>query len=117
MAERQRVSMVGPPIVTLLLLIFLLQLPGFIHGFQPLFSFSANTTTHRVITQRAMLWKTAEVCRDIAAAAGRKFNLNVSPKLDQKKERKRKEKKSNDCCFKNQICVLCKLDAKFTIFI
>lgn len=73
--------MVGPPIVTLLLLIFLLQLPGFIHGFQPLFSFSANTTTHRVITQRAMLRKTAEVCRDIATAAGRNFSLNITDSL------------------------------------
>lgn len=53
-------------------------LPGFIHSFQPLFSFDGNSTTHRDITQRAVLRKTAEVCRDIAASEGLDFSLTVS---------------------------------------
>lgn len=51
-------------------------LPGFLHGFKPLHS--PGSITHRVITQRAILRKTAEVCRDIAASAGRDFTLTVS---------------------------------------
>ena len=55
-----------------------LFLPGFIYGFQPLFSFSGSSSTHRDITQRAVLKKTAEVCRDIAASEGQSFSLTVS---------------------------------------
>lgn len=73
MAEWQKVAFLGAVVVLLL--------PGFVHSFQPLFSFKANTITHRVITQRAVLRKTAEVCRDIAVSEGRDFSLTVSWKL------------------------------------
>lgn len=89
MSGRQTVPAVRGPLplhfpLPLLLLVFvlLLQPPDLVRGFQPLFSFSANTTTHRVITQRALLRKTAQVCRDVAVAAGRDFSLTVSPTLD-----------------------------------
>ncbi|XP_070684547.1 uncharacterized protein [Pempheris klunzingeri] len=36
---------------------------------------------HRVITQRSVLRKTAEVCRDIAASEGRDFNLKIDDNL------------------------------------
>lgn len=77
MAEWQKVAFLGTVAVLLL--------PGFVHSFQPLFSFKANTMTHRVITQRAVLRKTAEVCRDIAVSKGRDFSLTVSWKLKEKK--------------------------------
>ncbi|XP_054460556.1 von Willebrand factor A domain-containing protein 7 [Anoplopoma fimbria] len=58
-----------------------ISLPGLIHSFQPLFSFDGNSTTHRDITQRAVLRKTAEVCRDIAASEGRDFSLIIDDSL------------------------------------
>ncbi|KAF0037607.1 hypothetical protein F2P81_010481 [Scophthalmus maximus] len=58
-----------------------LSLPGLIHCFLPLFSFDGNSTTHRDITQRAVLRKTAEVCRDIAASEGRDFSLTIDDRL------------------------------------
>nr|XP_019939288.1 PREDICTED: von Willebrand factor A domain-containing protein 7-like [Paralichthys olivaceus]XP_019939289.1 PREDICTED: von Willebrand factor A domain-containing protein 7-like [Paralichthys olivaceus] len=58
-----------------------LSLPGLVHCFQPLFSFNGNSTTHRDITQRAVLRKTAEVCRDIAASEGRDFSLTIDDSL------------------------------------
>ncbi|KAM3622807.1 uncharacterized protein V6R79_003398 [Siganus canaliculatus] len=58
-----------------------LYLPGCIHSFQPLFVFDGNSTTHRDITQRAILRKTAEVCRDIAASEGRDFTLTIDDSL------------------------------------
>ncbi|TNN54197.1 von Willebrand factor A domain-containing protein 7 [Liparis tanakae] len=57
------------------------SLPALIHGFQPLFSFDVNAITHRDITQRAVLRKTAEVCRDIAASEGRVFSLTIDDSL------------------------------------
>ncbi|XP_029288639.1 von Willebrand factor A domain-containing protein 7 [Cottoperca gobio] len=59
----------------------LLSLSGLIHSFQPLFSFDGNSTTHRDITRRAVLRKTAEVCRDIAASEGRDFSLTIDDSL------------------------------------
>lgn len=57
-------------------LVMLLSLPGLILSFQPLIAL--KSTTHRDITQRAVLRKTAEVCRDIAASNGWPFSLTVS---------------------------------------
>ncbi|XP_010739438.3 von Willebrand factor A domain-containing protein 7 [Larimichthys crocea] len=65
----------------MLLLVVVLFRPGLIHSFQPLFSFDGNSTTHRVITERAVLRKTAEVCRDIAASEGRDFSLTIDDSL------------------------------------
>eukprot|EP00066_Takifugu_rubripes_P029571 XP_011618837.1 PREDICTED: von Willebrand factor A domain-containing protein 7-like [Takifugu rubripes] len=62
----------------LLVLMFVL-LPGFLHGFIPLLS--PGSISHRVITQRAILRKTAEVCRDIAASARRNFTLTIDDSL------------------------------------
>ncbi|XP_035515350.1 von Willebrand factor A domain-containing protein 7-like [Morone saxatilis] len=72
MAARRRV---------MLLVAVVLSLPGFIHSFQPLFSFDGNSSTHRDITQKAVLRKTAEVCRDIAASEGRDFSLTIDDSL------------------------------------
>ncbi|XP_071361129.1 von Willebrand factor A domain-containing protein 7 [Trachinotus anak] len=65
----------------MLLMVVVLSLPGLIHCFQPLFSFDGNSTTHRDITQRAVLRKTAEVCRDIASSEGRDFSLTIDDSL------------------------------------
>ncbi|XP_076023377.1 von Willebrand factor A domain-containing protein 7-like [Genypterus blacodes] len=65
----------------LLTVAVILTLSGRTHSFQPLFSFSGNSSTHRDITQRAVLRKTAEVCRDIAAAEGRDFSLTIDDSL------------------------------------
>nr|XP_020496296.1 LOW QUALITY PROTEIN: von Willebrand factor A domain-containing protein 7-like [Labrus bergylta] len=66
-------------VVFVVVLIF--SLSGLVHSFQPLFTLDGNSTTHRVITQRAVLRKTAEVCRDIATAAGRDFSLTIDNSL------------------------------------
>ncbi|KAM8771831.1 von Willebrand factor A domain-containing protein 7 [Acanthopagrus schlegelii] len=63
------------------LLLVVLSLPGLIHSFQPLFSFDGSSITHRDITQRAVLRKTAEVCRDIAVSEGRDFSLTIDDSL------------------------------------
>ncbi|KAM9362957.1 von Willebrand factor A domain-containing protein 7 [Symphorus nematophorus] len=65
----------------LLMAVVVLSLPGLIHSFQPLFSFDGNSTTHRDITIRAVLRKTAEVCRDIALSEGRDFSLTIDNSL------------------------------------
>ncbi|XP_018520418.1 von Willebrand factor A domain-containing protein 7 [Lates calcarifer] len=65
----------------MLLILVVLSLPGLIHCFQPLFTFDGNSSTHRDITQRAVLRKTAEVCRDIAASEGRDFSLTIDDSL------------------------------------
>lgn len=62
----------------MILMVVVLSLLGLVQCFQPLFTFDGNSTTHRDITQRAVLIKTAEVCRDIAASEGRDFSLTVS---------------------------------------
>lgn len=59
----------------------ILSLSGLIHSFQPLFTSDGNSTTHRVITQRAVLRKTAEVCRDMAASEGQNFSLTIDDSL------------------------------------
>nr|XP_046264832.1 von Willebrand factor A domain-containing protein 7-like [Scatophagus argus] len=67
---------------TVMLVVAVVLYPtGLIHTFQPLFSFDGNSTTHRDITQRAVLRKTAEVCRDIAASEGRDFSLTIDNSL------------------------------------
>ncbi|XP_070683883.1 von Willebrand factor A domain-containing protein 7-like [Pempheris klunzingeri] len=65
----------------MVLVVVVLCLPGLINSFQPLFSFDGNSTTHRDITQRAVLRKTAEVCRDIATSEGRDFSLTIGNSL------------------------------------
>ncbi|XP_049427227.1 von Willebrand factor A domain-containing protein 7 [Epinephelus fuscoguttatus] len=60
-------------------------LPGLIHSFQPLVTFDGNSTTHRDITQRAVLRKTAEVCRDMAASEGRDFSLTIDNSVSAEK--------------------------------
>ncbi|XP_075946869.1 von Willebrand factor A domain-containing protein 7 [Anarhichas minor] len=65
----------------LFMVALVISLPGLINSFQPLFSFDGNSTTHRDITQRAVLRKTAEVCRDIAASEGRDFSLTIDDSL------------------------------------
>ncbi|XP_058496576.1 von Willebrand factor A domain-containing protein 7-like [Solea solea] len=66
--------------VTLLMAVSL-SLPGLIHSFQPLFTVDGKSSTHLHITQRAVLRKTAEVCRDIAASEGRDFSLTIDDSL------------------------------------
>ncbi|KAM8880382.1 von Willebrand factor A domain-containing protein 7 [Spinachia spinachia] len=56
-------------------------LPAVIHSFKPLFSFDGQSITHRDITQRAVLRKTAEVCRDIAASQMQDFSLTIDDSL------------------------------------
>ncbi|XP_039890206.1 von Willebrand factor A domain-containing protein 7-like [Simochromis diagramma] len=63
----------------MLLLVLVLSLPGLIHSFKPLFN--SNSFTHREITRIAVLRKTAEVCRDIAASKGLDFNLIIDNNL------------------------------------
>ncbi|KAM9856777.1 von Willebrand factor A domain-containing protein 7 [Aulostomus maculatus] len=58
-----------------------LTLTGLTQSFQPLFTFDGNSATHRGITNRAALSKTAEVCRDIAASEGRDFSLDIDASL------------------------------------
>ncbi|XP_019732033.1 von Willebrand factor A domain-containing protein 7-like [Hippocampus comes] len=64
-----------------LLVSVVLALTDLTQSFQPLFVSDGNSTSHRDITQRAILRKTAEVCRDIAVAEGRDFILNVDNSL------------------------------------
>ncbi|XP_077427685.1 von Willebrand factor A domain-containing protein 7-like [Vanacampus margaritifer] len=52
---------------------------GQTQSFKPLFD--GNSISHRDITVRAVLRKTAEVCRDIAAAEGWDFNLAIDDSL------------------------------------
>ncbi|XP_034544761.1 von Willebrand factor A domain-containing protein 7 isoform X2 [Notolabrus celidotus] len=72
MMHRQAVVFMG---------VVILSLSGLIHSFQPLFTLDGKSTTHRVITQMALLRKTAEVCRDIAATEGRDFSLTIDNSL------------------------------------
>ncbi|XP_026159403.1 von Willebrand factor A domain-containing protein 7 [Mastacembelus armatus] len=64
-----------------LLVAVVLSLPGLTDGFQPLFLFDGKSATHRDITRRAVLRKTAEVCRDMAASEGRHFSLTIDDSL------------------------------------
>ncbi|XP_030589549.1 von Willebrand factor A domain-containing protein 7-like [Archocentrus centrarchus] len=63
----------------MLLVALVLSMPVLIHSFKPLFS--SPSLTHRDITQRAVLRKTAEVCRDIAASKGLDFSLTIDNSL------------------------------------
>ena len=60
---------------SVVLVALLLCLPSSTHSFRPLFQ--TNSITHREITQRAILRKTAEVCQTLAADEGRDFSLTV----------------------------------------
>ncbi|XP_029949227.1 von Willebrand factor A domain-containing protein 7-like [Salarias fasciatus] len=55
-----------------------LLLPGLSHSFIPNFG---SSVTHQDITVRAILRKTAEVCRDIAAATDGDFTLTIDDSL------------------------------------
>lgn len=99
--------MAGSPLLSLVsCLLILLQPPDFTHGFQPLFSSSANTTTHRAITERAMLLKTAEVCRDVATAEGGNFTLPVSGGKTERTKRKTCFKHSIGASWRQKSCTL-----------
>ncbi|XP_054634996.1 von Willebrand factor A domain-containing protein 7 [Dunckerocampus dactyliophorus] len=65
----------------LLLLAVVVVLTGLTQCFQALFVFDGNSTTHRDVTRKAVLRKTAEVCQDIAAADGRDFTLTIDDSL------------------------------------
>ncbi|XP_024914257.1 LOW QUALITY PROTEIN: von Willebrand factor A domain-containing protein 7-like [Cynoglossus semilaevis] len=65
----------------LLLMAVSLSTPRLTHCFMPLFVFNGNSSTHLHITQTAILMKTAEVCRDIAASEGRNFSLTITESL------------------------------------
>ncbi|XP_008274829.1 von Willebrand factor A domain-containing protein 7-like [Stegastes partitus] len=67
--------------VTLLMVVVVLSLPRLTHCFQQAFSVDRTSVTHRDITLKAILRKTAEVCRDIAAADGRDFSLTIDDSL------------------------------------
>lgn len=62
------------------LVLVVLSLPGLSLSFRPLSS-SDGSATHLDITQRAVLRKTAEVCRDIAISEERDFNLTINDSL------------------------------------
>ncbi|XP_067437736.1 von Willebrand factor A domain-containing protein 7-like isoform X1 [Thunnus thynnus] len=65
----------------MLLVAVVLSFPDLAHGFKPLFSLYGNSITHRHITNRAVLRKTAEVCRDFAASEGQNFSLVIDNSL------------------------------------
>ncbi|XP_045578936.1 von Willebrand factor A domain-containing protein 7 [Salmo salar] len=65
---------------SLLLMALYLSLPGGTQAFKPLIS-GGGSVTHRDITQRAVLRKTAEVCRALAAAQGQDFSLPIGDSL------------------------------------
>uniref|UniRef100_A0A3Q1CL51 von Willebrand factor A domain-containing protein 7-like n=1 Tax=Amphiprion ocellaris TaxID=80972 RepID=A0A3Q1CL51_AMPOC len=63
------------------LVVVVLSLPGLTNCFLPINSVDELSSTHRGITQKAILRKTAEVCRDIAATEGRDFSLKIDDNL------------------------------------
>ncbi|XP_061686107.1 von Willebrand factor A domain-containing protein 7-like [Syngnathoides biaculeatus] len=63
------------PVVVALVLI------GPTQSFKPLFVFNGNSISHREITTRAVLQKTAEVCQSIAAGEGLDFSLTIDDTL------------------------------------
>ncbi|XP_077426958.1 von Willebrand factor A domain-containing protein 7-like [Vanacampus margaritifer] len=63
------------------LLLVVLTFTGLTQSFKPFLALDGVSTTHRDITTRAILRKTAEVCRDIAAANERDFNLTIDDGL------------------------------------
>ncbi|PWA19359.1 hypothetical protein CCH79_00018338 [Gambusia affinis] len=70
-----------------LLAALLLTLPGFAQSFMPN-SLFFWVLSHRDVTQTAILRKTAEVCRDVAAAEGRSFTLEITDTLSVNKVQK-----------------------------
>ncbi|XP_041840152.1 von Willebrand factor A domain-containing protein 7-like isoform X2 [Melanotaenia boesemani] len=62
-----------------LFLVIIICLVDFTSSFRPIFS--QNSITHFNITLTAILRKTAEVCRDLAASEGRNFSLNIDNSL------------------------------------
>ncbi|CAK6969157.1 von Willebrand factor A domain-containing protein 7-like [Scomber scombrus] len=68
----------------MLLVAVVLSIPDLAHSFQPLLA-SRNSITHRHITQRAILRKTAEVCRDLAVSKGQDFSLVIDDSLSPSK--------------------------------
>ncbi|CAL1601722.1 unnamed protein product [Knipowitschia caucasica] len=66
---------------SVVLLVAVLMFRDGARAFMPLLSLSGNSSTHQDITRRAVLWKTAEVCRDMAAADGRPFSLTIDSSL------------------------------------
>nr|XP_061792057.1 von Willebrand factor A domain-containing protein 7-like [Nerophis lumbriciformis] len=56
-----------------------LSLTGRMQCFEPLFA--SGSLTHKDITIRAIVQKTAEVCRDIAAVNGQDFSLTIDDSL------------------------------------
>uniref|UniRef100_A0A8C5H930 von Willebrand factor A domain-containing protein 7-like n=1 Tax=Gouania willdenowi TaxID=441366 RepID=A0A8C5H930_GOUWI len=67
-------------VVTVLVII---SLPDLTKSFQPDYNILSDgvSFTHLMITETAILRKTAEVCRDIAADEGRDFTLNIDGSL------------------------------------
>ncbi|KAM4584888.1 von Willebrand factor A domain-containing protein 7-like isoform 2-T2 [Odontesthes bonariensis] len=65
----------------LLVVVVIMSLLNLTDSFQSLNSFAVNSTSHLDITQMAVLRKTAEICRDIAASEGRNFSLNIDNSL------------------------------------
>ncbi|XP_029027532.1 von Willebrand factor A domain-containing protein 7-like [Betta splendens] len=62
-------------------LLVVVSLQNLILSFQPLFTFDGISLTHRDITQKAILRKTAEVCRDIGISEGWAFSLTIDDNL------------------------------------
>ncbi|XP_067106281.1 von Willebrand factor A domain-containing protein 7-like [Osmerus mordax] len=58
-----------------------LLLPSPFRAFKPLFSLDGDSLTHRQITVRAVLRKTAEACQSLATAEGRGFSLTIDDSL------------------------------------
>ncbi|CAK6953310.1 Hypothetical predicted protein [Scomber scombrus] len=71
MTARQTVMLLGAVV---------LSLPSLAHSFQPLI-YNKKSVTHRQITQRAILRKTAEVCRDLSTSQGKDFSLVIDNNL------------------------------------
>lgn len=85
------------------LVVPILSLPGLVQGFKPLFS--SDSITHRYITRIAILRKTAEVCRDIAASNGLDFTLTVSWKDTLKKKYCESSDAFRHVCFAESLTV------------
>ncbi|KAJ8000926.1 hypothetical protein DPEC_G00185450 [Dallia pectoralis] len=69
---------------SLLMVALLVLLQTGTQAFKPLFP-SRDSVTHRDITQKAILRKTAGVCRDLAAAQGWDFSLPIDDSLSASK--------------------------------
>ncbi|XP_077379831.1 von Willebrand factor A domain-containing protein 7-like [Festucalex cinctus] len=65
----------------LILLLVVITFPGLNESFNPLSTIDRTSITHYDITLRAILRKTAEVCRACAAAEGRNFSLTIDDGL------------------------------------